>query len=523
MSSPVRLVPQAAQAYNEGFVCPLCSGSNAAYVFATNRTKVYRCGGCALTVGKVSLESSPDRTKIRAFTVRGRTKQHYAGLIDAVESSKVRGPILILTDEKDSVVPLIERRDYAVTTIANDDDIDAIPIREYTAAVITSTLMRVRDPLATLTNIRQLLPEGAPLFLSVPLLDGAQARLMGRNWHEWQPENCWYFTRETLHLLLRRAGFAQVWFDPERRRYSLNALSERMQATGEPTLWHSIVEALRHVSPGYLRDRQFRLPSGTAVISAVAASKPSEGVISIIVPVFNEVATLREMMDALLTKTLPGLRKEIIVVESNSNDGSRDLVRTYEGHPDVRVLLQPRPRGKGNAVREGLAAATGDIVMIQDADLEYDIDDYGGLLAPLLAWQTMFVLGTRHQGGWKMRKFNDAPLTAAVFNLGHWFFQTLMNTVLRTQMSDPFTMFKLFRRDALFGVDLVCNRFDLDIELVMKLVRKGYIPLEIPVNYIARSFAEGKKVSFFRDGLTWVWTILKWRFAPIGAGRRAAT
>jgi hypothetical protein len=83
-------------------------------------------------------------------------------------------------------------------------------------------------------------------------------------------------------------------------------------------------------------------------------------------------------------------------------------------------------------------------------------------------------------------------------------------------------MFKLFRRDALFGVDLVSNRFDLDIELVMKLVRKGYIPLEIPVNYIARSFAEGKKVSFFRDGMTWVWTILKWRLLPIGEGRRVA-
>jgi cellulose synthase/poly-beta-1,6-N-acetylglucosamine synthase-like glycosyltransferase len=194
----------------------------------------------------------------------------------------------------------------------------------------------------------------------------------------------------------------------------------------------------------------------------------------------------------------------------------------HTDHPDVRVVLQPRPRGKGNAVREGLAMARGDIVMIQDADLEYDFDDYDGLLAPLLASQAMFVLGTRHQGGWKMRKFNDAPLTAAIFNLGHGFFRSLINLTLRTRMSDPFTMFKVFRRDALFGIDLLCNRFDLDIELVMKLVRKGYVPLEIPVNYIARSFAEGKKVSIFRDGLTWVWTILKVRFSPIGAGRRVA-
>jgi glycosyltransferase involved in cell wall biosynthesis len=236
------------------------------------------------------------------------------------------------------------------------------------------------------------------------------------------------------------------------------------------------------------------------------------------VPVFNERATFQEMMDALLAKPLPGLRKEIIVVESNSTDGSRDLVRSYEGQPGVRVLLQPGPRGKGHAVREGLALATGDIVMIQDADLEYDLDDYDGLLAPVVAWQSMFILGSRHQGGWKMRTFNDAPVIAAIFNLGHWFFKSVMNVVLNSRMTDPFTMFKVFRRDALFGIDFVCNRFDFDIELVIKLVRKGYVPVELPVNYSARSFAEGKKVSFTRDGLTWLWTILKLRFSPIGRG-----
>lgn len=130
----------------------------------------------------------------------------------------------------------------------------------------------------------------------------------------------------------------------------------------------------------------------------------------------------------------------------------------------------------------------------------------------------MFLLGSRHEGGWKIRKFNDAPFTAAMFNFGHWFFKSIINLVLHTEMSDPFTMFKLFRRDALFGVDLVCNRFNLDIELVIKLVRKGYVPIELPVNYNARSFADGKKVSISRDGLTWLWTILKYRFAPLGPG-----
>jgi len=251
----------------------------------------------------------------------------------------------------------------------------------------------------------------------------------------------------------------------------------------------------------------------------MAGAKRTECVVSIIVPVFNERATVRQLLDTLLMKQLVGARKEVIIVESNSTDGSREVVQSFAGHDEVKIIMQPSPRGKGYAVREGLAAASGDIIMIQDADLEYDIDDYEGLLEPIMAWQSIFVLGSRHQFGWKMRKFTDAPLMAVILNMGHQFFRTLMNLALRAQMTDPFTMFKVFRRDALFGIDLVSSRFDLDIELVMKLVRKGYIPLEIPVNYTSRSFAEGKKVSFVRDGLTWITTILRFRINAIGPGR----
>jgi glycosyltransferase involved in cell wall biosynthesis len=228
---------------------------------------------------------------------------------------------------------------------------------------------------------------------------------------------------------------------------------------------------------------------------------------------------VRELLDSLLAKPVQGARKEIIVVESNSTDGSREIVQSYAQRDDVRIILQPGPRGKGYAIREGFAAASGDIVMIQDSDLEYDLDDYEGLLEPVLAWQSMFVLGSRHQFGWKMRKFTDAPLAAAILNMGHLLFLTMMNIALRTRMTDPFTMFKVFRRDALFGIELKCNRFDLDIELVMKLVRKGYLPLEIPVNYTSRSFEEGKKVRFIRDPLSWIATILRYGVSSIGPGR----
>ena len=256
--------------------------------------------------------------------------------------------------------------------------------------------MRVADPCRLLRSLRALMAEGAPLVLNVPLLDGNQARLMGRNWHEWRPANRWYFTRETLHLALLSAGFEQVWFEPERRTYSLDELADRLTQSDELSLSQHRLLAVHGVFPSILRKLKFLLPQGTVVVSAVAGARRAECAVSIIVPVFNERATVGQLLDALLMKQIPGARKEVIIVESNSTDGSRQIVESYAQHDDVKIILQPSPRGKGNAVREGLAAATGDIVMIQDADLEYDLDDYEGLLETVIAWQSMFVLGSRH-------------------------------------------------------------------------------------------------------------------------------
>ena len=340
-----------------------------------------------------------------------RSERDHAGLLAAIDAAAVKGPILLVGRQQDALTELLESRGLTIGTIVSEDDFGPADWGELCqAAIVSDALMRVPDPRLALAKIRKHLAPGAPLLLSVPLLDGSQAQLMGRSWHEWQPANRWYFTRETLNLLLLSVGFACVWFDIERRSYSLERVSERMRSNLEAASWAGRIQTLSRVLPASLRKREFPLPSGTAVVSAIAAPARTECVVSIVVPVFNERATFKEMMDALLAKSLPGMRKEIILVESNSTDGSRDVVRSYEGHPDVRVVLQPAPRGKGNAVREGLAVATGDIVMIQDADLEYDLEDYDGLLAPLLAWQSMFILGSRHQGSWKMRKFADAPL-----------------------------------------------------------------------------------------------------------------
>ena len=240
------------------------------------------------------------------------------------------------------------------------------------------------------------------------------------------------------------------------------------------------------------------------------------GTLSVIVPIYNEAATVRQSLDAILAKSVPGWTLQIIMVESNSTDGTRSIVQTYNAHPRVKLILEDRPRGKGHAVRAGLAHATGDVILIQDADLEYDLDDYDILLAPLAAGRQEFVLGSRHgEGGWAIRKFSDQPFQALILNLAHWGFTLLINVALFIWLKDPFTMYKVFRRECLEGLTFECNRFDFDWELLMKLVRKGHRPIEIPISYKSRSFKEGKKISMFRDPLTWLWAVVKYRFVKL--------
>jgi Glycosyl transferase family 2 len=279
--------------------------------------------------------------------------------------------------------------------------------------------------------------------------------------------------REAGHLLLLRSGYNRVWPHSHDRTLCISA---------------------RRTSAGDARRK-----------------------CSIIVPVFNEKATFAELMRRLLDKRLDhlGVEREIILVESNSTDGTREEVAAFSRTPGVKVLYQDRPRGKGHAVRAGLAAATGDIVLIQDADLEYDVDDYDALLEPLLQGRAAFVLGSRHSGHAKMRQFSDQVLLGEVLNFGHLCFTTLINVLYGQNMRDPFTMFKVFRRDCLYGLAFECNRFDFDHELVIKLVLKGYRPLEIAVNYRSRSFKQGKKIRPFRDAASWIVADLKYRLRPL--------
>ncbi len=239
-------------------------------------------------------------------------------------------------------------------------------------------------------------------------------------------------------------------------------------------------------------------------------------VLSVVVPIYNERATIKEALDVIVAKEIPNWTLELILVESNSTDGTREIVLGYKDHPRVKLILEDKARGKGHAVRAGFAQATGDVMLIQDADLEYDLDDYEELITPIATGRQTFVLGSRHgRGGWAIRKFSDQPLHALMLNVAHWGFTLLINVSLGIWLRDPFTMYKVFRRDAIAGLTFECNRFDFDWELLIKLIRKGHRPIEIPISYTSRSFKEGKKISMFRDPITWIWAWAKSRFGPI--------
>jgi glycosyltransferase involved in cell wall biosynthesis len=222
---------------------------------------------------------------------------------------------------------------------------------------------------------------------------------------------------------------------------------------------------------------------------------------------------VRQVIEALLTKPLR-VEKELIIVESGSRDGTREIVAEYQGTPGVQVLFEPEPRGKGHAVRRGLAACTGSIVLIQDADLEYDVDDYDALLEPILQGRSSFVLGSRTLGAgdWKVRRFASGPASGLLLNLAQVGFAKTFNLLYQQRTTDVNTMFKVFRRSCLDGVELSSDGFELDIELVCKLVLAGYAPLEVPVNYVARDFSQGKKIRFLRDAWPGYAAFFKYRW-----------
>ncbi|MBI1935317.1 glycosyltransferase family 2 protein [Candidatus Woesearchaeota archaeon] len=236
--------------------------------------------------------------------------------------------------------------------------------------------------------------------------------------------------------------------------------------------------------------------------------------VSIIIPVYNEAKTFPEIIRRVYNVDLGSAKKEVIIVESNSTDGCREIARKYRKMSGTKVIFEKKANGKGSAVRIGMSNATGDIIIIQDADLEYDVNDYKRLIKPIAEGKTEFVLGSRtlKRGHWKIRALKGDKMSSLVLNYGGLIFNLTYLILYGVKMTDIATMYKVFTRNSIKGIKFKSTGFELDAEIISKLLKKGIKPVEVPVSYSSRSFMEGKKVHIARDGFRSLWAIIKYRF-----------
>jgi glycosyltransferase involved in cell wall biosynthesis len=225
--------------------------------------------------------------------------------------------------------------------------------------------------------------------------------------------------------------------------------------------------------------------------------------LSVIVPVYNERNTLVEVLRRMRAVELPdGIEREIIVVDDGSDDGTRDVLKQLSDST-VRVVLHDVNRGKGAALRTGFGHATGEYVLVQDADLEYDPEDWPKLLKPVLRGRARVVYGSRFTG--------ERRNMLLLHWIGNRFLSMTTNVLYNTTLSDMETCYKLLERDLVDELRLHSNRFDIEPEITAKVLKRGIRIYEVPISYSGREFDEGKKITW-RDGFAALWTLVKYRF-----------
>ena len=224
--------------------------------------------------------------------------------------------------------------------------------------------------------------------------------------------------------------------------------------------------------------------------------------LSVVIPVYNEAATVAAILAQVAAV---GLADEILVVDDGSTDGTRALLEQLKPtYPAMRLMLQPSNRGKGAAVRAGIGAAQGDMVLIQDADLEYDPREYPSLLKPIEEGRAEVVYGSRFLGA--------ARRTTMFWHMIANQLLTLMTNVLYNSiLSDMETGYKVFRREIIQSIPLRCRRFDFEPEVTAKLLKRRVRIFEVPITFNPREYSEGKKIGL-KDAFAAVWTLLKYRF-----------
>ena len=223
--------------------------------------------------------------------------------------------------------------------------------------------------------------------------------------------------------------------------------------------------------------------------------------LSVIIPIYNEIESLREIVKRVQDTKLAW---EIVLVDDGSIDGTRDLLKEMDGKDNIHVVLHEKNQGKGAAVRTGFEAARGEVLLIQDADLEYDPRDYPTLLKPLEEGIADVVYGSRFLGG---------PRRVVMFwhMIANYLLTFMTNILYNTILSDMETGYKVFRKEVIEGMPLHAKRFDFEPEFTAKILKRKYRIFEVPISFNPRDYSEGKKIKL-KDAFEAVWTLLKYRF-----------
>ena len=221
--------------------------------------------------------------------------------------------------------------------------------------------------------------------------------------------------------------------------------------------------------------------------------------LSVVMPVYNESKTIREIVRRVLDVPI---EKEILIVDDGSTDGTREILRELDGKDGVRVFLQPVNQGKGAAVSVGFRYAEGDVVVVQDADLEYDPNEYPKLLGPIVDGHADVVYGSRFLGGGARR------VLYFWHTVGNRFLTLASNMFTNLNLTDMETCYKMFRREVVQSMRFESRRFGIEPEITAKVARRGYRIFEVPISYYGRTYEEGKKIGW-RDAVSAIWTIVK--------------
>jgi glycosyltransferase involved in cell wall biosynthesis len=248
------------------------------------------------------------------------------------------------------------------------------------------------------------------------------------------------------------------------------------------------------------------MPRIARVTGTILPHRRSPLKLSILIPAYNEQDSIRQLLAKVRTATVEGIDEtEIIVVDDCSTDATTDLLAEDQAaHDNTLVLRHQQNRGKGAAVRTALAHATGQVMLVQDADLEYDPRDYSALLRPILEGQAQAVYGSRFLGG---------PRRAMFFwhMLGNKLFTLTTNILYDTILSDVETCYKVFTREVADQIELRSDRWGFDPEITAKILKRGYRIYEVPIAYYGREYDQGKKITW-RDAIVVFWALLKYRF-----------